>query len=268
VAGRDLSETVRVFVGTEPKTEIARRVLECSILRHTDQKVVVTPMIGPAWEYDHAGVPVGTGFSLRRWLIPAFCQWQGRAIYLDADQLVFADINDLWHKPDGHPQPAGCSAWMSYQPDKFRATPWPQSSVMVIDCAAARAQWGWHLAEVLKHLRANPTKTAYADFMHCAWMTPPPGRIEDGWNSLNAHTPGKTKLLHYTKEDTQPWYNPAHPHAHLWQLALSVAIARGFVTDELLEEGLGNWKKKADWRSTNGLHPDYRRFLSKRPSAK
>ena len=62
------SGTVRVFIGTEPKTEIPRKVLECSILRRTEMRVEFTPMIGREWEYSTAGIHVGTGFSLRRWM--------------------------------------------------------------------------------------------------------------------------------------------------------------------------------------------------------
>ena len=39
---------------------------------------------------------VGTGFSLLRWDIPRRCNYEGFAIYLDSDQIVLADIYDLW----------------------------------------------------------------------------------------------------------------------------------------------------------------------------
>jgi hypothetical protein len=260
---RYVGERIRIFIGTEPKTEIARKVLECSIQRRTDMTVEFTPMLGPAWEYPTDGFTQGTGFSLRRWMVPAACNWQGRAIYLDADQLVLSDIWDLWTKPEQVPGPRGTSAWLTYQPDKFSAAPWPQSSVMVIDCEAARGQWGWDIARVLDHLRRHPSKQAYADFMHCTWMEPPPQRIEDAWNHLNVYQPGQTKLLHYTKEPEQPWYRPDHPYAREWQLELSVAIATGYVTDDMLRQALAKWNVREDWRTTNGLHPDYARFLSK-----
>ena len=253
--------SIRVFIGTEPKTEIARKVLECSIMRRTDAQVEFYPMIGKEWEYPTANIRVGTGFSLRRWMIPAACNWEGRAIYLDADQLVLGDIQELWNKLQTHPAPFGTSAWMTYQPDKFRKTPWPQSSVMLIDCSAAKAQWGWYIDNVLRYLKENPTQEAYANFMHATWMDPQPKQIETHWNNLNEYYPGKTRLLHFTKEPEQPWYKPDHPLAKLWQQELNVAIHLEFVTKEMLEEALAKWNVKEDWRPTNGMHPDYRKFV-------
>lgn len=257
---------IRVFIGTEPKTEIARRVLEYSILCRTLRKVECTPMIGPRWEYPTEGITVGTGFSLRRWMIPAACQFSGRAIYLDADQLVLSDIQPLWQAPDTRTSLPGTSAWMTYQTDKFSPkAPWPQSSVMVIDCAAAASQWGWDIQKVLAYLRAKPDKQTYARFMHATWMQPPPGRLDAEWNHLNVFEEGKTRLLHYTKEPEQPWYKPDHPLAWLWQRELRAAIAKGFVSPHQIQTALSRWEVREDWRPTNGLHPHYQSFLTRAP---
>lgn len=254
-------EKVRIFIGTEPKAEIARKVLECSIQRRTEAECVFVPMIGKDWEYSTKHIKVGTGFSLRRWMIPAACNWKGKAIYLDADQIVFSDIWDLWTKPETTKSLPGCSAWMSYQPDKYSSKPWPQSSVMVIDCGVAEGQTGWYIGQALEHLKKDSDRKRYADFMHCTWMKTPPCRIGDEWNHLNVYHPGKTKLLHYTREPDQPWYNPGHPHAQLWQQELEVAISRGAVTPEEIRKAVSMFGVTEDWRTTNGLHPDYLRFL-------
>ena len=114
----DVSEKVRVFIGTEAKTEIARKVLECSIQRRTETKVECVAMIGREWEYSHEGIPFGTGFSLRRWMIPEYCNWQGRAIYLDADQLMLGDVEELWTMPRRLGSPRTRATWMTHQPDR------------------------------------------------------------------------------------------------------------------------------------------------------
>lgn len=267
-------EIIRVFIGTEPKTEIARKVLEFSIIRRTEAEVRFTPMIGPRWEYSTEGFNVGTGFSLRRWMIPEFCEFKGRAIYLDADQLVFGDIWELWQRPeipiklapkDERPAHLGCSTWLTYQQNKYYSHPSPQSSVMVIDCEAAKNQWGWHLDRVLPWLRQNNTRDAYVSFMHCDWMQPPPARIETGWNHLNAFDKEKTKLLHYTKEPEQPWYKPEHPLAYHWRRELIAALAANVVTDTEIRAAVAKFNVKEDWRDTNGLHPEYLQFLEIRP---
>lgn len=250
-------DPVRIFVGTEPKTQVMFRVLEHSVRANTAAPVEVTPMVGPGWEYPTAGFSQGTGFSLRRWMIPAACGWAGRAVYMDADQLVFGDVAELLAHAAA-PAPAGTAVWCTYQPDKYSKAPWPQTSVMVIDCARAKAEWGFHLDRALAHLRATPDRKAYADFMHATWLATPPARLPVEWNHLNVYAPGKTRLLHYTKEPEQPCYRPDHPLAHLWKAALVRAARAGAVPRAEVEYALAQWGKKVDWRHQNGLHPAYK----------
>ncbi len=255
-----MAQKMRVFIGTEPRTEIARKVLEQSIARRTDADVTFTPMIGRQWEYDASGLKLGTGFSLRRWMIPAACGFQGRAIYLDADQLVLTDLWDLWTYPDRYPRD-GASVWCTYQPDKLSREPWPQTSVMVIDCGAAK-EWGWRIDDVLTHLRNHGTADAYHDFMHAAdgdgyWTKAPPVEVDAQWNSLDRYREGKTKLLHYTSEPNQPWYNPDHAHAHLWKMELQAAINAEKITVDEIKAAVDQWKPPEPGRRMTGLHPDY-----------
>lgn len=257
-----MSETIRVFVGSEPKTEIYRHVLQHSIIRRTKAAVEFTPMIGHGWEYSLDGIKVGTGFSLRRWRIAEACGWKGRAIYCDADMVAFADIAQLWRAPDSFPAPAGTSAWLTYQPDKFSKAPWPQTALMVIDCAAAKSQWGWDFVSILRHLKAYPTKDAYAAFMHMTWASPPPARIPAEWNDLNRCVPGSTKIWHDTSESKQVPYTPGrNPLTKFWEAEAVAAIQSGYLPRQLIEEGLSKWGKKEDWRFMNGLHPYWKKLL-------
>lgn len=251
-----MAEPIRIFLGTEPKTEIFRQVLEFSIRQRTKREVQITPMIGEMWEYPIEGIKVGTGFSLRRWMIPEACDWKGKAIYLDADQLVLADIEELWEQYLSPPSVVACT----YQPDKFRTTPWPQTSVMVIDCEKARDHWGFHIDQVLEYLRSKNSKLEYADFMHATWLQPQPAPIPVPWNHLNVLT-GETKLLHYTKEPEQPHFNPKHPFADIWRKELCAAIRAKAVNERDYRLGLAQWGVKQDWRQMNGIHPFYKKYL-------
>jgi len=128
--------------------------------------------------------------------------WQGRAIYLDADQLVFGDIAELWNKPETVPAPPGCACWCSFQPDKFSKLPWPQTSVMVIDCAAAKGN-GFRLAPRLDAAASGASrrnKAAYAKFHARVWMNPQPQQIGDEWNHLTStgSTPQRQESLSTT----------------------------------------------------------------------
>lgn len=252
-------EPIRIFIGTEPKTYIAQRVLEHSIRTNTDHPVEITPMIGPAWEYPLDGIKVGTGFSLRRWMIPAACGWQGKAIYMDADQLVFGDVAEIYRYKHAVADPViGCT-WQKdkYSPNKDV----PQTAVMWIDCEKAKLFDLFKIDGILEYLRANTTAKDYGRLMHAEWLDKRVDLLPTAWNHLNVYEPKRTRLLHYTKEPEQPWYKPDHPLAGLWQRALQAAMADGYVTVDDVRAALSKWSVKEDWRNTNGLHPHYRRFL-------
>jgi len=271
-----VTDPIRIYIGTEPKTKIAADVLSFSIRRHTKSPVEITYMEGPAWEYPLDGIKVGTGFSLRRWMIPKACDWKGRAIYLDADQLVFGDIKELWEKPEYLPLEGSSDTaviWCSFQPDKFSVKPWPQTSVMVIDCERAKL-YGQFLLERILALLQGADQRIYADFMHGKYIDGHVlplrplriARIGDEWNHLNKYVlkgqPEHTRLLHYTKEPEQPWYKPDHPFAFLWREELVLAIRAGVINKGEFEAALAKWNVKEDWRNTNGLHPFYAKYLS------
>lgn len=259
--------SINVYIGSEPKTAIAAQVLIHTIKKNINRRALdelnITLMEGEGWEYPIKGIKVGTGFSLRRWMIPKAMNWQGGAIYLDADQIVFGDLTELLaaHGAKARANPdavIGCS----FQPDKYSKTPWPQTSVMLIDCEKAKPHWGFDIERVLAHLREFPGNKVYADLMHAAWLAPRQiVELPVEWNHLNVYQHGKTKLLHYTKENEQPWYNPDHKLAKHWNKALQDAIDDGLVTQEMIRHALSQWGKKQDWRPTNGLHPHYKRYL-------
>ncbi|WP_431222647.1 glycosyl transferase [Serratia sp. L9] len=50
---------------------------------------------GKGWTTERWATP----FSAFRWGIPAYCGFQGRAFYTDADVLFLCDIAEIWHHP-------------------------------------------------------------------------------------------------------------------------------------------------------------------------
>lgn len=256
-----MSAPLRIFVGSEPKTRLAYLVLKHTIEKYASRPVEVTEMIGPRWEYSTQYIKVGTGFSLRRWMIPSRCNWEGEALYLDADQQVFEDIYKILEgakpaQPGDNP-----IVFTTYQPDKFNKKPWPQTSVMAINCKMAKGLWGFDIDQILFHLKKRNTQIDYANFMHGTWLPVAPGILPIEWNHLNVYKEGQTKLLHYTKEPEQPWYKPDHPFARLWQQALEETIKSGVIKKGEFISALEAWNVKEDWRPTNGLHPYYKKYL-------
>lgn len=245
---------LRVFIGSEPKTRIFEQVLRHSIRKHIapDCDLTITTMDGPGWEVP-AGLHQGTGFSLRRFMIPTKCNFRGVAVYMDADMLVFDDMSKLLDfVSDLNESGVACT----YQVDKYNPkVPAVQSSMMVMNCEACD---DWKLDRLWAMLRGGHD---YPKFMHLDWLRAKPGVLPTDWNRLNDYVPGRTKILHYTSEPNQPTYKPDHPHAKWWHEALRAAILAGAVSKEDFEYGLSMWGVKEDWRSTNGIHPFYRKYL-------
>ncbi len=253
-------ETVRIFIGTEAKTKVPEDVLRWSILKNTEHPVEIISMIGDDWKVPD-GLHQGTGFSLRRWMIPQACGFEGRAIYMDADQLVFGDVWDLWTQPEQHPK-EGAEFLCSFQNDKhYKKEPGMQSSVMVIDCAAAHY---WKLDDFIWPL-LREKKVMYWQMMHATWLRSKPVQISTAWNHFNRYEEGYTKLLHYTREAHQPWYKPEHAESNRWRECLCQAIRDGAVQREDVQHAINHFgrppKEHRDRRRTYGLHPHYKSVM-------
>jgi hypothetical protein len=245
-------DTLHFYIGTEDKTRLAEKVLGWSIRKYATCNVTITPMIGPDWEIP-SDLHSGTGFSQRRFMIPFKRNYEGLAVYVDADQLVLDDVSDLLaygNRLIDENKKVACT----FQPDKFKSTPWPQSSVMVINCAACS---DWKLNDMWEMLRSGHD---YQSFMHLTWVEPKL-EIPAYWNHLNKYEKGVTKLLHYTTEPDQPWYKPSNKLAYLWEDALTNAIKDKAVELEDLTSALRRWgQPTGNSRKSNGLHPHYSRL--------
>src|SRR3546814_12816555 len=85
-------------------------VLEHSLRQHASLPVDINWMQlssdPQSFWYSDSGIPAGwhterwaTPFSGFRWAVPAYCGYEGRAIYMDTDTLVLDDIAALWRAP-------------------------------------------------------------------------------------------------------------------------------------------------------------------------
>lgn len=106
------NEIIKIFVGCDPNNCDLEQmmVLDYSIKKHTKQDVEIIWMqlshdeSSPwytnqekkeGWQTDQWATP----FSGFRWAIPESCNFEGRAIYMDADMLVLCDMAELWNHP-------------------------------------------------------------------------------------------------------------------------------------------------------------------------
>jgi len=258
-----LVDAIRIWIGTEQKTNLPCKVLQFSILKNTKQEIQFHIDPGFSWKNrNSAKLGIGTGFSLQRWTIPEKFQYNGLCLYLDADQLLFSDIALLWNYHnllDVNPQ---LSIACTYQKDKWFKHA-PATSVMLIDCEKAK-NWPLNNQEKIEaYLQTDKDRKKYSLLMHA--QIPPfehlPLEIDINWNRFNKFVNG-TKLLHYTEEPRQPWYDPKHPNKNLWRDAFREALKEGYITKEEVLVELNHYQKPTGCCRGQGLHPYWRKFIA------
>ena len=232
---RPLVEPLRIFVGTDESQVVAHRVLEYSIRKAASVPVEVTPMLD--WPHPRPKDPRNkprTTFSYYRFMIPERCGYRGRALYVDADMLVFGDVAELADLPfDDHSVlctvPAPTAAW-----DGRGGTPMGARSLAVslLDCG----RLPWKIDEIVAGL--DEGRYTYAQLMSDLCVVPPEqvaDTIPPEWNDLEHFQPDRTKLLHYTVVPTQPWKNDDNPLGELWMGWYREAVEAGAVPPEEVE---------------------------------
>lgn len=200
--------TIRLFVGCSANDEDleAQAVFEYSLRKHhpandidlTWMRLSKNP--DSFWYADpdaHHGwrtASWATPFSALRWGIPAFCNFQGRAIYMDCDMILMDDIVKLWNHP-----------W-----DVNKAIIAKGESVlyctMLMDCALLQP-----ILPPIEDIKTKPN--AYRDIRRSLDRHVQPfgngnWNCRDGENYPTIFDPD-VKVLHYTSIPTQP----THPYA-------------------------------------------------------
>jgi glycosyl transferase family 8 len=232
-------EPIRVFVGADRSQALAVDVLAYSIRRHTDAKVEVISMadlVLPEPEDVRQGSR--TMFSFTRFAIPGLCNYQGKAVYMDADMQVFKDIRGLWDIPfEGRekvqileevPEEFQPKQGQVGAPEKRKK----QSSVMLLDCN----RLDWVVQDIIKGLDGDYT---YDQLLSDLCILDPDEvgyRVPFIWNSLEVHIPGTTALTHYTDMYTQPWASNENPIGWVWLNEVKRMLADGSLKWEQIEE--------------------------------
>ncbi|MBA56377.1 MAG: hypothetical protein CMK89_18155 [Pseudomonadales bacterium] len=223
-----MNEPIWIFVGSQQEQMIAVGVLEYSIMKHCKASVRVVPLHKNSIDYNYPKDPKNqprTPFSFQRFLIPELKRFKGKAIYLDSDMQVFQDIHDLWQRDFGTANVL--SAWLQESSERI-----PQFSVMLLDCD----KLDWRIENIISGL--DNGEYSYEELMHqmCVAVVDP--SLEPEWNSLEFYETGKTKLLHYTDMETQPWLSTKNPLSKIWVNELSDAITDGFLSMDTIVESI------------------------------
>ena len=87
------SENVfRVFIGYDERQAVSYTALQQSILETASQPISVTPLILNTLPITRRGL---TPFTFSRFLVPWLCNYQGHALFLDADMFLVSDICEM-----------------------------------------------------------------------------------------------------------------------------------------------------------------------------
>jgi len=230
------SDPIRVYVGADRSQQLAISVLEYSIKRHTTAEVQVIPMVDlPVPKPRDPRNGQRTGFSYSRFCIPKLAGYRGRAIYMDADMMVFRDIRELWDIPfDG--AKIVIQKEVKFEQETTAKVGAPakrkkQCAVMLLDCGAL----DWDIERIVAGMDAGAYD--YEALMYDMCLLPEE-LVKYGvpfeWNSLE-HWDPETRLLHYTDVYTQPWTSCNNPLGSLWFDEVRRMLADGSLRRETLQ---------------------------------
>jgi hypothetical protein len=204
---------LQVFVGWDPREDIAWEVCRHSILSRTDSKeVVVKPLVQS--ELRAAGLytrepdaKAATEFSLTRFLVPHLAGHKGYAIFVDCDFLFLSDVRGVLTEVD--PFNAVSVVQHDYKPtettkmDGCVQYPYP------------RKNWSSFMVFNLEHpsvraLTASVVNSQTPAYLHrFEWLKDEDiGSLDKGWNYLEGWYPpayDQLKAIHYTRGG--PWFD-------------------------------------------------------------
>ena len=229
-------DVIRCSIGSEPMQWVACEVLKHSIRRRTERPVEFVE----SWNKSTGWHPLmerapklkgGTGFNSWRWITPSLYR-TGKAIYLDADQVVLADIGELWDQLQNDKTIAVVTEAVGIFGPKKNPEPGKlQTSVMLMDCGKLCAAM-----QPCPILRCAVGSLAYRDLMQATWLDRKAVQtLGPGWNHFGIHNED-TKLLHYSHVGSQCFRHPDHPVAWVWGVELRQAVADGVLSIKQLQK--------------------------------
>lgn len=179
--------SIKIFIGTSPGTDDypAEVALEYSLRKHSSEELDIIFMRntedGFMGKFNDAGW--ATPFTNLRWAIPAACNFEGRAIYMDEDQLNLRDISELYHID------------MQGKPFASREN---RLCVMVFDNEKMR--------DILAPIEQIKSNSRYGTQIY--WdILKKSHHFDPRWNCLDGENRPIEDIwhLHFTSMPTQPW---------------------------------------------------------------
>lgn len=225
---------IRVFIGFDQREAVAYHVAVASIMRHASEPVSITPLARGNLRHEFArprGPLDSTDFAISRFLVPHLCGFEGRAIFIDCDMLLRADIAQLWHHVQAAPAlreravcvvqhdyvPATARKFLGHEQTRYHRKNW--SSVIAFNNPHCHAL-----------TREYVERAPGLDLHQFAWLPDDAiGALPREWNCLvgedNQCAPADAKLLHFTLGTPCFSEFAACEMAHEWHAARAEANA-------------------------------------------
>jgi len=202
---------MKVFVGYDPREDIAYQVCKHSILTR-QPNANVRPLVqkelrDAGWYTRPVDKLASTEFTFTRFLVPELANFEGWAVFMDCDMILTTDIKELFDQADD--KYAVMCVQHDYTPkegmkmDGQKQTIYPRknwSSVVLFNCA--------HPSNArLTQDMVNDPELNGAYFHRFSWLKDEEiGALDHTWNYLvgvydDIETP---KLIHYTEGG--PWF--------------------------------------------------------------
>jgi len=218
---------MKVFVGYDPREDIAYQVCKHSILTKQPE-ANVRPLVqkelrDAGWYTRPKDKLASTEFTFTRFLVPELANFKGWAVFMDCDMILTTDIKELFDQADD--KYAVMCVQHDYTPkegmkmDGQKQTVYPRknwSSVVLFNCAHPSN------AKLTQDMVNNPELNG-AYFHRFSWLKDEEiGALDHTWNYLvgvydDIETP---KLIHYTEGG--PWFENYRDceFNHLWKQEL------------------------------------------------
>jgi lipopolysaccharide biosynthesis glycosyltransferase len=202
---------MKVFVGYDPREDIAYQVCKHSILSKQPE-ADVRPLIqkdlrNAGWYTRPVDKLASTEFTFTRFLVPELADFKGWAVFMDCDMILTTDIKELFDQADD--RYAVMCVQHDYKVkegtkmDGQKQTIYPRknwSSVVLFNCA--------HPSNArLTQDMVNDTELNGAYFHRFSWLKDEEiGELDHTWNYLVGvyDDIDKPKLIHYTEGG--PWF--------------------------------------------------------------
>ena len=216
---------LRVFIGFDPREPVAYTVAAHSIAQACSKPVSITPLIHRQLPIKRTGL---TEFTFTRYLVPWLCNYEGHALFIDADMLCLGDIAELpWDSTHAvsvvhHTESELVPGFKLY---------FERASVMLFNCEKCKVLTPEYIES------GSPQSLEWAGGV---------GELPREWNHLVGYdNPKPAKLVHYTQgipcfpetskdEYAEPWVKAAQ-HAMgtvSWQEIMGPSVHARFKREQ------------------------------------